>query len=67
MKTAEKIVCICVGMYKINEGVDVENMTVCLKRIKNGKLNNKDEVVEKYKNLNEELGQNQFSLTAKAL
>ena len=42
-------------------------MKVCRTILKNKRINNKDELIEKYKNLNEDFEQNYYSRTATGL
>ena len=63
---AEKKLCISFNVCKSYRGDDIEIFTVCLTRLKSNKLIIKKELVEKYKNTNEDFEQNCYPRTAKS-
>ena len=59
--------CFCIDIYKIYEGDDIHKLFECLSRITNKKLNIKKEVVEKYKNMDEDFEENYYSRTSRGV
>ena len=63
----KKIVCFCIDVYKENEDGDFNEVFIILWKLKNNRLKIKKYLVEKYKNMDEELEKNHYSRTAKGI
>ena len=63
----KKMICFCIDIYKIYDGDDIHKLFECLSRITNKKLNIKKEVVEKYKNMDEDFEENYYSRTSRGV
>ena len=68
LKYAErKIIAICTDIVQIYNGEDYDKIIECLSTLKNKKLNIKKELIEIYKNMDENFEQTTISLSTKGV